>query len=258
MIRTVEVLPLLFLLVLLFPSTILGQDIEPVYTGSINLVTEPSGAEVYADDSLLGTAPMILSAGIVPELRIWYPSRRDWNAQMKKVENPVISERQGVILVSFDCIIKVNSTPYGAAVLFGDSLIGYTPLTLNCDDMKRISLEKPGFLPKTVETRTGGVSRNIILQPDGAEIVSSRVHLHNNSFELPAAKVLLPAGIGLAAGITSVILKQSADRSYENYLSTGSETSLARTRRYDVYAGVALLVLQASLGYFTYLLFIED
>jgi hypothetical protein len=77
----------------------------------------------------------------------------------------------------------------------------------------------------------------------------------DGSRRLPGADLLAPAGVTLAAGIVAVLFKQEADARYDRYLRTADASLLSDAKKYDIYSGAALAVLQIGLGYFLYRLF---
>jgi hypothetical protein len=54
-----------------------------------------------------------------------------------------------------------------------------------------------------------------------------------------------------------VILKQHADAQYASYLETRDDALLSEAKKYDIYAGISLAILQLGLGYFIVRLFEE-
>ncbi|MBE0645860.1 MAG: hypothetical protein IH600_17395 [Bacteroidetes bacterium] len=174
-----------------------AQDREPPMTGLVNLSSEPSGADIFAGDSLIGRTPMRVQSAMLDSISVWYPSRTAWNAQVLRPEVEGPDAGVGVRLLRFDARELFVGIPAGSA------------------------------------------------------------RVQDNGLRIPPADVLLPAGVGLAAGVLAVILKQKGDAIYDDYLRTGDESLLSQTKKYDIYAGVSLALLQFGLGYFIYRLFDE-
>lgn len=180
-----------------------AQDALPRVSDHISVVSEPSGAEVWTRDSLLGTTPLALPVAFADTLRVWYPSRDAWRAQRALLAPPFIPAREGVVMARFPRAIDLLASA-----------------------------------PDAIPPR-GMLERDAPLS-------------------IPRLAITGPAVIGLGAGIAAVVLKQKADRVYDSYLLSADPDLLSRTRRYDLAAGVALAVLEASVGYFVYLLFMQD
>ncbi|MFZ1728758.1 MAG: hypothetical protein WBQ23_14750 [Bacteroidota bacterium] len=174
-----------------------AQDREPPMQRLVELASEPSGAEIFSGDSLLGKTPMRVQLAQLDSIAVWYPARDSWNAQVLRPGKEGPNAGEGVRFLRFDARALFLGTPAGRA---------------------------------TKETQ---------------------------SLRLPSSEILLPAGASLLAGIAAVMLKQSADAYYSDYLQSGDESLLSQTKKYDIYAGVSLALLQVGLGYFIYRLFDE-
>ena len=174
-----------------------AQERDAPAVGLVELASEPSGAEVYAGDSLLGHTPMRLRRVLLDSVRVCFPSKGAWDAQVLRPDTAAPPADMGVVLLRFDARRMFEAVSAGRANVLGDDL------------------------------------------------------------QLPSASVLVPAALGLAAGVAAVVLKQHADGLYDDYLRSGDESLLSQTKKYDIYAGVSLALLQVGLGYFIYRLFDE-
>lgn len=174
-----------------------AQEREAPAVGLVELASEPRGAEVYVGDSLMGRTPMRLRRALLDSVRVWFPSRVAWDAQVLRPDTAAPSADMGVLLLRFDARRMFEAVPAGKANVLGEEL------------------------------------------------------------QIPPAAVLIPAGLGLAAGVAAVMFKQRADGLYDDYLRSGDEFLLSQTKKYDIYAGVSLALLQVGLGYFIYRLFDE-
>jgi hypothetical protein len=150
---------------------------------------------------------------------------------------------------------RVTSTPSGAAVFAGDSLLGYTPLDVD-----------PAAVPPVLHLRSPGWrdSAAVLSVADerGAHVLLARaegpvlpdVLIDPSAARLPSASILVAGSVTLAAGVAAVVLRQQADRHYDEYLRSGDRALLDKTRRGDLWSGVCLAVMEASAGYLVYLL----
>ncbi len=164
-------------------------------------------------------------------------------------------------------LVELASEPAGAEVFAGDSLIGHTPMRVQRAILDSVTLWFPArdawnaqVLRPSAEGPDAGTGVRMLrfdAQKLFLGVPAGKARIEDNSFQLPAADVLLPAGLGLAAGVAAVILKQRADALYDDYVRTGDESLLSQTKKYDIYAGVSLALLQFGLGYFIYRLFDE-
>ncbi|MCB2203786.1 hypothetical protein KQI65_03490 [bacterium] len=245
------------LLTLCIPMLTHGQDIDPPQSGYISLQSEPCGADVFLGDSLLGHTPLRIDRRYGDSVRVYFPSRSAWNAQVQRLPNAPLHAGEGVVLLRFKNTFQLRSLPHGAAVYRGDSLLGRTPLDVD-RQAGTLRLEAVGYLGVDFDPRsTTRASALVMLQPLQEKAMHGEVQRNGSGFHLPAADILVPAGVGLLAGVAAVMLKQEADAKYDSYLSTGDEELLSQTKKYDIYAGISLALLQLGLGYFIYRLFDE-
>ena len=99
-----------------------AQEIDPPVFDRIDVVSEPRGAEVYVGDSLLGRTPLRISVSLAGKVRLYYPSRRSWNAQEGRLDQPLPAAGKGVAMVRFLRYVHLRTLPHGARVFRGDSL----------------------------------------------------------------------------------------------------------------------------------------
>ena len=232
-----------------------AQDVEPRYDNTVHLVSEPSAAEVWLGDSLLGSTPIVIAKDIAGAVDVYYPGRFDWDAEVQRLPRQPVAGNKGVTLLRFSLRSTVRSMPSGAAVFIGDSLFGYTPLRLDSAFARSpFRLEKPGYhslrIADPTEHPAGGVH---VLPINGDLIISGDVIVRNSDLELPPARILLPAGVSIVAGVLAVHFKQLADERYAGYRLTGNEALLSETEKYDIYAGISLVIMQLGIGYLLYL-----
>ncbi|MBN1446711.1 MAG: hypothetical protein JXA28_02170 [Bacteroidetes bacterium] len=172
--------------------------------------------------------------------------------------------------------INIDSEPRGAEVFLGDSLLGRTPLRIDTAIMRDVRLYWPSRL--SWDAQEQGLPLQFLAADQGVVLVrfemrdwrrmllgeispdgegNRQVGFRRTALRFPSARVLFPAGLGLAAGVAAVILKQKADALYEDYLVSGDDALLSQTKKYDIYAGISLALLQVGLGYVIYLVLDE-
>jgi hypothetical protein len=161
---------------------------------------------------------------------------------------------------------SINSTPFGAEVYVDNILQGTTPLVLRLpeDEIANVEIRKTGYqteqlqIGKTeagiAEIRLYAVAlkqeKNLAILHE-AEQSRRRFHINRNRRMSLAA-----AGLSLASGVASILLKDKADHFYEQYLTAGlpakREMFYQRTKDYDRYSGVATAVFEASFAVSVY------
>jgi hypothetical protein len=164
-------------------------------------------------------------------------------------------------------MVELDSEPRHAEVFSGDSLLGRTPLRLSRTLLGGLTVWYPSrdaWNAQALRPDTTAVSAELgvlLLRFSVRELFGAmpagRARSLDEGWSIPLTGVMLPAGLSLAAGVAAVMLKQHADGLYDDYLLTGDESLLSQTKKYDIYAGVSLALLQVGLGYFIYRLFDE-
>lgn len=242
---------------LLFAASASAQEIDPPRGGRVDIDSSPRGAEVYSGDSLLGRTPCSISVRDAHAVAVFWPGRYEWSAQKRALPDSLLTADRGVMLLNFNALRTLRSTPSGSAVYSADSLLGFTPLEVRVDGNLPLRLEKPGYLPVLVDALEAAAGGSVVLQSDQAVLQLPDVLETKPFVDLPPPRIWLPAAGGIAAGIAAAYCKQHANELYGKYLRTGDESLLSETEKYDIYAGVSLAVLQIGLAYFVYLLFTE-
>lgn len=226
----------------------------------LQMMSDPSGAFVYVRDSLVGKTPIMISlAHGWDSLLLVYPSPTDWNAVKKKIALPKDPPVGAGFVVRLPVKFLIQSQPYGASVHFRDSLIGSTPciFTLS-DEACTLMVEKNQYQKFVLPVgRLDNPNVWIALKPLVHGEQEQQVQSVRSAIRIPKTSVLLSGALGLATGITGILLKDKANSFYDEYRSTGNTEKLSETRRYDIYAGVALGLMQACFGYLVYLLLTE-
>ncbi len=233
---------------------------EPKEPTAIHLVSDPEGAAVYRRDSLLGKTPIDLPFDRDwGTLRLIYPDAGVWNAVEKQVAILPAPRVAGIRRIVLPKRILLRSIPFGAEVLSGDSLLGTTPCicTLESDSLQ-VRLRKGRYRSRHITlTRAPGVDTLVTLEPLLPDQPPGLVFQNKPPLPEPQFRVIAAGATGLAAGIASIALKRHADDLYDQYRATGLQETLDQTRRYDIYAGIGYIILQASLGYLLYLLLFD-
>jgi len=242
-------------------ASAMSQEIEPVRRGGISVVSEPTGAEVWIGDSLIGRTPLEMQGGAHDTLIVYHPSRWVWRASRTVLAPPHPDRSSGVVRAELPRRIRVSSAPPGAALSVDGSPVGYTPIELRLSRSVTFSLKRTDFADAEttwcIEEDNGEVL-HIMLQPLSGKTAVKAVVRDQSGLRIPSVAVISTSAFALGVGIGAVALKLHADRRYEAYLATGERAALEEARRCDIYSGVGLALLQAGIGYLVYLLFNDD
>jgi hypothetical protein len=134
-------------------------------------------------------------------------------------------------------------------------LLGYTPLDVDPAALPPVlQLRSPGWRDSTAllsSAEEGGV-HVLLARAEGPAVPG--VLIDPSAARLPSASILVAGGTALVAGVTAVVLRQQADRHYDDYVRSGDRALLDKTRRGDLLSGICIAVMEASAGYLVYLL----
>ncbi len=231
---------------------------------AIDVTADPPGALVYLDGELIGAAPLRIGLDDVHDrgrdfvvLSVVGGDARRWFVPVITDSVRVPPGRSGgdaggaIIARHYELPLplRVTSEPAGAEVLLGDSVLGTTPLlTMVPRSVSRLDIRMDGYEPQSAMVRDGISAYRIGLVPRGTPAPDPRSPLLAEPGK-SYAPVFIAAGSAVAAGAAAAWLKHLADRSYEEYRSTGDGATLDRVRRYDIISGISLAVAEIALGY---------
>ena len=139
--------------------------------GEKSFTSEPSGADLYIDDRLIGQTPLtteVLETGT--DLRLQLNGYKTYNQQIM-VKAGTSAEHPPIKLIVSDGLLAVNSTPSGANVTVDNQFIGTTPLEMAMAPFKkyRIELFLEGYLKATRSARLepeATTAVNVSLKPN--------------------------------------------------------------------------------------------
>jgi tRNA A-37 threonylcarbamoyl transferase component Bud32 len=161
----------------------------PAPTGTIDITSDPKGAEIKIDDQPSGVAPTKVDIAVGPHVVVMtVPGRRRFQERVTVVAGKTVTVKGTLPLLPAQ--LKVTSTPDEATVKLRGIDLGKTPLDRDkLDPGKNVSLEvsKPGY--QTIKAK-------ITLEPGAATVLD---------YPLVAAqrfgwvKISLKDGMGVAA-----------------------------------------------------------
>lgn len=140
-----------------------------------------------------------------------------------------------------DSIITLVTTPDNAAVYSDTVLIGYSPLKLT--PTRNVTIRKKGYEPAVLSLSGKSGRHDIALTKLPA--VPGELFFETNTFQLVSAAIIVFGG-------TAAYLKIKADENFDSYQVTGNNTYLDKTKKYDIYSGIAFGVMQVNFGYLIY------
>jgi len=152
--------------------------------------------------------------------------------------------------------IQITSEPYGAAILYRDSLLGETPFIFSTyaeQGIVRISRDGYENLSLAFDTSTSLLHGSLVPGLGPRNNFGQSIYLDKEESKniLP---VVVTASSAVVTGIAAAYFKIRADNLYSDYKTTGNAGQLDRIRQLDLASAVALGASQLSLILLTYFL----
>jgi len=248
-----------------FPGTDVAAQSQPTGPDSIGLTrstltiqSTPESAHVMLDGKRVGSTPITIDS-IAPgthALTLQHPDVESWLTEPTTDTVTVAEGEHKTLRYDIRNRYFITSTPFGAQVFLGDSVIGTTPFLTSTEmGEQTLLLRKPGYEPSTVHTYGASIVATPLtkLWQNGGDAETYFKESDGGSH-----KSLALVGSGTAtvlSGVVAAYLKIKADNQYQKYLLTGDSHYLSQTHLLDTSAGIAIIATQVGLGLFTYILF---
>jgi hypothetical protein len=240
-------------------ATAVGQAVQPAF---LVVSSSPDSAWVYLETTFVGRTPctIIVEQPTTRCLRVLHPDRADWLSG--SVEDTIRFAPGGTIVrrYTLDRWTMVLSSPHGAEVFRGDSLLGKTPLVFPSG---RLSPEVPLTLRKQgydlVVVRLGQASRGILAVPLTASGVTGSAPDEEvlNQKSASSLRLYLAGGGAVLAGAAAAYFKIKADDRNSDYLILGDPALVSQRNRLDTTSAVFLAATEVSIGLFIVFLLSE-
>lgn len=156
-----------------------------------------------------------------------------------------------------------NSTPFNAEVYYKDSLMGLTPVRFSTYEkltgkilIKKSGYEKVEFNLDEYNFETGkevflksllGANENPVLENNKTSFVKKR----------NLAGIIASSLLSISGGALAYNYKEKANDFYNQYVNSGNRDNLDKSKKYDIYYGLSLALMQVSLAGLIYYLFLE-
>lgn len=156
-------------------------------------------------------------------------------------------------------IFFINSIPHNAEVYLYNKIIGLTPVRIYSDSLldKQLTLKKPNYFDSTFILKSNNLLIELRSMKDNSDLVKTNYYRYfkkQKNFTFISGITLFSLG----NGIGSYLLKNKANDYYTEYVNTLNRDFLDKSKRYDVYSGITLVLMQAGLAYSVYLLFFDE
>ena len=223
----------------------------------VTILSPGQTVDVFDGSLYFGTTP-IANQKIAPGMHVFRfrpANKNNWLGFMQS-ETLHVAVRDSIFRsIELPALYHISSEPYGATILSGDSVVGYTPVLLWIPKTGRnLRLDKEGYESTEILLTASTPQLYIELTPkkDGKTPSRSALFIETqNRNDLP---VYASASIALVSGVVSAYFKIKADNYYNDYRTTGYEGNLSKIHSYDRISGFSLAIEEVSLVSFTYFL----
>jgi len=237
---------------------------RPDSLGTVTVLTEPSGADLFIDSMYVGKSPLqnISIQRGSHHIKAFYPSVFSWNASVIEETLEVVAAgnfEKRLVLGNF---LKVQTDPPGGNVLYNGKSLGTTPLYIRgaLSIAGNLIIQKGGYDSLTVpsdkikegflrlQLRPAGNPGGTLSPGDlrGPDLVATD---HWPTYVSGLAMIV--------SGVTSAYLKDQANKEFDRYRVSKNPASLSTTNRLDREAAISLVISQISFVVLSYLLLSE-
>lgn len=253
---------LLVILSVAFSLNLFGQSIPTADSaGTVTIVTEPPGADLYIDSAYVGKAPTkgIRIAVGLHTVRAFYPSVFAWNAVIRQETLSVVNGGNAEKRMNVGEVVRIQTDPSDGIVRYEGRTLGSTPLyaQLSSPLASDLMIEREGFdsLRVPITDIKNGLIRVKLRSRTGVEGSAPGDGLMTYE-DLPTDHWLTYASgtTMIVSGILSAYLKDRANRHFDAYSLTSNPADLSRTRTLDRQAATTLIISEISFAILTYLL----
>lgn len=157
----------------------------------------------------------------------------------------------------------INSTPFNAEVFYRDTLIGLTPVRLFSEEKLagKVTVRKSGYIKEEFDLSDYDHKTGKMIFLKSMTASEDKIVFKNKATQFVKKRNLpgiLASGIlALTSGALTFNFKEKANDFYSQYVNSGNTNNLDKSKKYDVYYGISLAVMQVSVAGLIYFLFLE-
>ncbi len=157
----------------------------------------------------------------------------------------------------------INSSPFNAEVYYKDSLLGLTPVRF-FSEIKiegNIILKKKGYEDFVFDMKQYNFEKGTEIILNSLFPKEEKIVIKNKNINLIEKRnlkgILASAIVSLTTGALAYNSKEKANDFYNLYLENRNQDNLDKSRKYDVYSGISLAIMQVSIAALIYFLFLD-
>jgi hypothetical protein len=245
-------------------SSLFGQTpSRPDSVGTLTVLTDPPGADIFIDSSYVGKSPLqnISVQRGSHRIRAYSPSVLSWNALVTEEAVEVV----GVLTIEKRLLLgktlTIQTEPPNGNVLYGGKNLGVTPLYFSVEPFSsgHLTIQKSGF--DSVVVPFNDIKEGFLrlqLRPSVGSNAGSSGDLRGMDLVATDHWPTYVSGLSMiVTGVTSAYLKDQANREFSRYLVSKDPAGLAATNKLDRGAAISLVISQISFVVLSYFLLTE-
>lgn len=223
----------------------------------LSVTANRGGVRVFIDSRDVGPSPLVkfsLAPGIHKVCGVTCGDR-NWVYSEVCETLEVAAGEERHFLMNLPRPLHLTSHPFGARIVYRDSVIGETPWVLfTHEDAGVVRFDKDGYQGVTMVFDASTEHLHALL-PAAETVHGNHIWLYGENNESETLMpVVVSASTAVLTGALAAFWKIRADNLHAQYRQTGSQATLQEMRRLDVASGIALGASQISLAFLTYVL----
>lgn len=237
---------------------------RPDSLGTVTVLTDPPGADLFIDSMYVGKSPL-QSVAIQRgshHIKAFYPSVFSWNASVTVDTLEVVGAGNFERRLVLGKVLKVQTDPSGSTVLYDGKSLGVTPLYVRgiSSIAGNLIIQKSGYDSLIVPSDQikEGFLRLQLSPASGPGANLAPGDLRGPDFVATDHWPTYVSGLTMiVSGVTSAYCKDQANKEFDKYLVSNDPASLSTTNRLDRRAAISLVICQISFVVLSYLLLSE-
>ncbi|MBM4159871.1 MAG: PEGA domain-containing protein [Ignavibacteria bacterium] len=232
----------------------------PDSLGTLTLLSEPTGADVYVDTLYIGKTPLValaLREGS-HRIKLFYPSVFAWNSVTREDTVRIDAQGQTEKIIELGSVLAIRSVPSGGTVTLQGTELGTTPLFFRSPTRLsgELLIQKEGFEPHRLQLgrQEDQLLAVTLVQKAGVTPLNDFSITDQKAISARTWPLYASGSAMIVSGVLSAYLKDQANREFDRYLQSRDPASLSTTRRLDRAAAISLVVSQVSFAVLSYLL----
>ena len=232
--------------------------------GTVTLLTDPPGADLYIDSTYVGKSPLqhvSIQRGS-HRIKAFYPSVFSWNASVREETLEVPDTGNFEKRMVLEKTLAIQTNPPDGTVLYKGKSLGATPLYVRGTSPLdgNMIIQKSGYDSLTIPSDEikKGFLRLQLRPASGPGAALPAGDLRGPDLVATDRWPTYVSGLTMIlSGVTSAYFKDQANKEFDRYLLSKNPASLSTTNKLDREAAISLVISQISFVVLSYLLLRE-